>query len=44
MVRPIYELTSVIDIKIVPSHQEGEEWGKPGGAAEIFLLAMSLHN
>ena len=40
MVRPIYVLTSVIDINIATSHQAGKERCKVGGDAELLLRDM----
>ena len=37
MVRPIYESSSVISIKMCPIHQAGKELGELGGSAGILL-------
>ena len=44
MVQPIYDLTSLIYVNIVPSHQVGKELGNIGGAAELRLGYLSAHN
>ena len=36
MVKTIYYLTFQIDLKIDPSHQDGEEQGKLGGLYVLF--------
>ena len=43
MVYLIYELTSVIGIRILPSHQAGEEQGNLGGSTDILLRYMLEH-